>query len=149
MSNLVIKALRIAMDAHKDQTDKAGKPYILHPLAVAISQKTEECTIAALLHDVVEDSDYTFSDLESEGFSKEVLSALKLLTHDKFVDYGEYISSIRDNEIARNVKIADLTHNSDLARLAIVTDNDIERCEKYKKALRYLREYPALDIYNN
>lgn len=138
MSELIIKALRIAMDAHKDQTDKAGKPYILHPLTVAMSQQTEECFIAALLHDVVEDSDYTFAGLEAEGFPEEVLSALKLLTHDKSVDYGEYVAKIRDNEIARNVKIADLTHNSDLSRLPFVTDKDIKRREKYKNALLYL-----------
>lgn len=140
MVGLITKAIGIAMDAHKGQVDKAGQPYILHPLTVAMSQETEAGFITALLHDVVEDSDYTFADLETQGFSDEIIDALRLLTHDKSVEYGEYIAGISGNPLAVSVKIADLKHNSDLSRLPAVTDKDIERCEKYKKALRYLQK---------
>ena len=83
MSNGITKALAIAMDAHKDQKDKAGAPYIWHPVTVALHQTTEAGTIVALLHDVVEDSHYTEDDLRKAGFSDDVLNAVHLLTHKK------------------------------------------------------------------
>lgn len=140
MIKTIAKALEIAIQAHKGQTDKAGQPYIIHPITVALSQESEEAFVAAILHDVVEDSDYSIEDIASSGFSSEVVEAVRVLTHEKSVEYGEYIEAIRGNEIARSVKIADLMHNSDLSRLSVVTEKDIERCEKYKKSLRYLKD---------
>ncbi len=133
-------AAETAYRAHKDQTDKAGFPYILHPVHVAEQMKTEETTIASLLHDVIEDSYYTAEDISAMGFSDDIIDALKLLTHDKNTDYFEYVLKIKDNPIARSVKLEDLKHNSDLSRLEKVTEKDILRAEKYKKAIRMLSE---------
>ena len=106
---------------------------------LAEGMKDEYTTIAALLHDVVEDSDLTFDDLSKE-FPKEMIEALKLLTHQKGVPYMDYIAKIKTNDIAKAVKIADLRHNSDLTRLENITDKDFERVKKYQKALKFLKE---------
>ena len=136
-TDLTRKAMKLAFDAHMGQVDKVGVPYIFHPAHVAESMKTEYGCCAALLHDVVEDTNVTFEDLEKD-FPKEVVDALRLLTHEEGVDYMDYVSKIKDNEIAREVKIADLTHNSDSTRLITVTDVDRQRLDKYKRALEYL-----------
>lgn len=132
------KALRVAFEAHKDQMDKSGLPYVFHPFHLAEQMKDEQTTAAALLHDVVEDSEYTFADLEKMGFDKQVLDALALLTHQPEVDYFDYVRKIRTNPIAAAVKKADLKHNSDLSRLNEVTQEHLERVEKYRKALQIL-----------
>ena len=100
--------------------------------------KDEETTIVALLHDVIEDTDYTYDDLRKLGFNKQIISALELMTHDDNVPYMEYVAAIKTNPIARAVKIADLRHNSDLSRIDVVTPRDMERAEKYKKAIELL-----------
>lgn len=144
--NSIERALQLALAAHEGQVDKAGKPYILHPMTVASLQKTEECIIVALLHDVVEDAKdrgFTLEYIADHGFSYEVIEALRLLTHDKDVDYFEYIHAIKQNEIARKVKLADLAHNSDLSRLEKVTDKDMQRKRKYEKAMSLLLSKPA------
>lgn len=128
------KAINIAYNAHMGQKDKAGLPYIFHPFHLAEQMETEEECIVALLHDVVEDTDVNFKELEGE-FSSTVIDALKLLTHDKSVDYMEYIETLKKNKIAKKVKIADITHNSDFTRLDKVTQEDVLRNEKYRKAL--------------
>ena len=130
MSNGITKALAIAMDAHKDQKDKAGAPYIWHPVTVALHQKTEAGVIAALLHDVVEDSHYTEDDLRKAGFSDDVLKAVHLLTHKKGVSYFDYVQAIKENEIARRVKIQDLHQKSDRSLLERITVKATERCVK-------------------
>ncbi len=132
------KAMQIAFNAHKDQLDRSQVPYIFHPMHLAEQMDTEEECIVALLHDVVEDSEMTFEQLEKE-FSANVISALKLLTHDKAVDYMDYVKEIKKNPIAIKVKIADLTHNSDLSRLNVITEKDLKRKEKYQKALDLLK----------
>lgn len=132
-------AMKIAYEAHKDQVDKAGVPYIYHPIHVAENMDDEISTICALLHDVVEDTNVSFDDL-SKYFSNDIISVLKLLTKDKNIDYMEYIKNIKTNSIATKVKIADLKHNSDESRLDIITEKDIIRNEKYQKALSYLME---------
>lgn len=132
------KALQIAMEAHRGQKDRAGVAYIMHPITVAASQKSEEAIITALLHDVVEDSDVTLEDIREAGFSDDVLEAISLLTHEDGVDYMSYVEQIKQNELAKAVKIADLMHNSDLSRLKSINQKDIERVEKYKKAIRIL-----------
>lgn len=137
-TQLTRKAMIIAYNAHMNQFDKAGVPYIYHPIHLAEQMETETECIVALLHDVVEDTDVTFKDLEKE-FPKDSIEALKLLTHDKKVDYMEYIKAIKKNDIAKKVKIADLIHNSDETRLENITLKDISRKEKYKKALDILK----------
>lgn len=102
------KALCLAFEAHKNQRDKSGLPYVFHPFHLAEQMTDELTTVTALLHDVVEDSSFTFDDLDQMGFPSDVLTALHLLTHDKSVPYLDYVARIRPNPIARQVKLADL-----------------------------------------
>ncbi len=132
-----IKALVIAIRAHKGQKDKAGKPYIMHPIRVAFGVKGLDCKVVALLHDVLEDSKlYTIDDFRF--LNSEQKDALLLLTHEKNEPYFDYIDKIKQNRIARAVKISDLKQNSNLNRLKQITDKDIIRCDKYKKAIMIL-----------
>lgn len=137
---LTKKALNICFQAHKDQMDKSGVPYIFHPFHLAEQMDDEFSTAAALLHDVVEDTDYTFEDLEEMGIPQQVLDALMLLTHEDSVPYMDYVAGLKFNEIARKVKMADLRHNSDLTRLDVVDEWSRKRTEKYKKAMELLQE---------
>ena len=132
-------ALSIAKKAHKGQYDKAGVDYIEHPLFVASLVDTQEEKAVALLHDVLEDSPYTTEELILAGLPETVVSAVQILTKKKGQDYQQYLELVKSNPIARCVKLADLKHNSDLSRLATVTEKDLERLEKYKKAIDYLR----------
>ncbi|MCF0150139.1 MAG: bifunctional (p)ppGpp synthetase/guanosine-3',5'-bis(diphosphate) 3'-pyrophosphohydrolase, partial [Firmicutes bacterium] len=124
---LTKKALALCFEAHKDQTDKAGLPYVFHPFHVAEQMKDEYTTVAALLHDVAEDSPYTVDELAATGIPKEVCDALRLLTHDPSESYFDYIRRLKDDPIARAVKRADLLHNSDLSRLDEVDDEALKR----------------------
>lgn len=137
-TELTKKAMKIAFDAHKNQVDKNGIPYIYHPIHLAERMSTEYEICVALLHDAVEDTDITFEDLIKAGFPDEVITALKLMTHDKNVPYMEYVEKIRNNSIAKTVKLADLRHNSDLTRLDCVTEKDWDRKMKYNQAIRLL-----------
>ena len=124
--------------------DKSGVPYVFHPFHVAECMKDEDSTVVALLHDVVEDTDYTFEQLEAEGFGETIMEALRLLTHENGVfteeDYLQYVLKLKQNPIARAVKIADLEHNSDLSRFGSdITERDIMRAAKYQKALVLLQ----------
>ncbi len=137
---LTIKAMRIAYEAHKEQYDKGGVPYIFHPYHIA-EQLTEEYDICvALLHDVVEDTEVTLSDLEAEGFPKLIIEAVDLLTKIKGEDYMEYIRRVKTNPIAKRVKLLDLIHNSDPSR--ILNDKEKSRIllERYAKAKTILLE---------
>ena len=127
------KALKLCFDAHKNQVDKSGLPYVFHPFHLAEQMETEETTIVALLHDVVEDTGYTIADLTKMGFDKAVTDAVALMTHADGVDYMDYIRSI-----AKAVKLADLRHNSDLSRLDAVDEKALLRREKYAKAMALL-----------
>ena len=137
-TELTKKAMEIAFKAHGGVLGKDGLPYIMHPLHVAEGVETEEETIAALLHDVVEDSDYTLEDLRAEGFPETVLEALRLLTHDDGTPYMDYVAKAGKNELARKVKMLDLLHNMDLARMDTVTEEDVLRAEKYEQAFALL-----------
>lgn len=139
-----MKAFKIATKAHEGQKDKAGQPYILHPLYIASQMETPEEFMTALLHDVVEDTEYTPEDLLHEGIPEIVVEAVVRLTHEKGTPYLEYVDSLRENEIARTVKNADLKHNADLRRLPFVTDEDLKRNEKYKKAIEIIKEEAKL-----
>lgn len=133
-------ALKLCFDAHKDQVDKSGMPYVFHPFHLAEQMEDEETTVVALLHDLVEDTQYTFDDLRAMGFSDNVIEAIATMTHDEAVPYMEYIKAVKKNRIASAVKQADLLHNSDLSRLDAVDDKALKRAEKYKEALRLLQE---------
>lgn len=132
------KAMKLCFKAHKDQVDKSGMPYVFHPFHVAEQMTDESTTIVALLHDVVEDTKYTLDDIAAMGFGKDVVDALALMTHDKKIPYLDYVTKIKDNPIARQVKLADLAHNSDPTRLDVVDNKVKERLDKYKKAIRIL-----------
>lgn len=134
------KAMKLCFAAHKDQTDKSGVPYVFHPIHLAEQMDTEETVIAALLHDVVEDTAYTVQDIADMGFSRKITDALALLTHDEQVSYMEYISWVKENEIAKAVKLADLKHNSDLSRLDVVSDKSLARMKKYEEAIALLEK---------
>lgn len=140
---LTKKALKLCYEAHRGQTDKSGLPYVFHPFHLAEQMTDEESVAAALLHDVVEDTDYSFADLENMGFGGRVLEALRLLTHEKGVPYPEYVKRLKSNPVARAVKIADLRHNSDLSRLEAPSEEDLRRREKYQDALKLLEEQPS------
>ena len=135
---LTKKAMKIAFEAHKNQVDKSGMPYIFHPFHLAEQMTDEYSVCAALLHDVAEDSDITLEQITEQGFPDEVMSALKLLTHDKSVPYPEYVGALKHNAIAVSVKLADIHHNSDLSRLDSVDENALRRAEKYSSALKLL-----------
>ena len=132
-------ALKLCFEAHKEQTDKCGIPYVFHPFHLA-EQMTDENTVAvALLHDVVEDTDVTLEDLREAGFTDQVVEAVALMTHSPDVPYMDYVAAIKTNPIARAVKLADLRHNSDLTRFdRELTPWDIARAEKYANAIRLL-----------
>lgn len=135
---LTKKAMKIAFDAHKDQTDKTGIPYIYHPIHLAEQMTDEISTCVALLHDVVEDTDITFDRLIAEGFPDAVIDALRLLTHDPAVPYMDYVKEIKSNPTATAVKLADLRHNSDITRLDTIDEWAKKRNEKYKNAMEFL-----------
>ena len=136
------KAMKLCYEAHKDQVDKSGLPYVFHPAHVAEQMTDEATTIVALLHDVVEDTDYTLEDLAAEGFEKEILEAVALMTHEDDVPYLDYVAKLKNNPIARAVKLADLAHNSDLSRIGEIDEETRKRLEKYKKAIALLKENP-------
>ena len=140
-TDMTKKAMKLCFEAHKDQVDKSGLPYVFHPFHVAEQMEDEITTTVALLHDVVEDTDYTLEDLSGMGFPQKVTDALALLTHDKSISYSDYVSAIKNNHVARAVKIADLKHNSDLSRLDSISDDDMIRIEKYRRSLNELLEH--------
>ena len=137
-TELTKKALTLCFAAHKDRVDKSGLPYVFHPFHLAEQMTDELSTVVALLNDVVEDTDYTFDDLRHMGFPAAVMDALALLTHDDGTPYLDYVAQLKDNPIARAVKLADLRHNSDLTRLDHVDAWALKRVEKYRKAMELL-----------
>ena len=135
------RAIQIAVEAHAGVTDKGGKAYILHPISVMMRCETDDEKIVAILHDVVEDTDWTFEALREEGFTETIIEALKTVTkHSEDEDYDEFIQRSLKNEIGRKVKIADLRENLDVTRIGELTDKDLERINKYKRALKTLTE---------
>jgi GTP pyrophosphokinase len=129
-------AIDIALDAHSDQTDKAHKPYIRHPLRLMERMDTNQERIVAVLHDVAEDSEYTLRDIQRE-FGEDVRTAVEALTKADGEDYlNEYIPRLVENSTARKVKRADLNDNLDVTRLPDVGDGELKNIEKYHKALQ-------------
>lgn len=137
-TNMTKKALRLSFEAHKEQTDKGGMPYVYHPFHLAEQMDSEVTATVALLHDVVEDTAYTIDDIIAMGFPKPVTDALDLLTHDTSVPYMDYIATLKSNPIAKAVKLADLRHNSDTSRLDIVDEKTKRRIAKYFAAIKLL-----------
>lgn len=138
--DLLSKALQIATKAHKGQADKAGSPYIFHPIRVANRCFNDEERIVALLHDTIEDTDITPSYLLSEGFPRNIVDAILSVTRNEDESYEDFVKRTRLNPIGRQVKLHDLEDNMDITRLNELTESDIERLNKYLRAYRYLKE---------
>ena len=138
-TKLTKRAMKIAYNAHMNQFDRAGVPYIYHPIHLAEQVDTEIECVVCLLHDVIEDSDISIDDLEKE-FPSEVIEAIKLLTRDKRETYIEYIRKIKSSDLAVKIKILDIKHNLCEDRLDKIKIKDIVLKEKYKLALKILEE---------
>ena len=136
-SPLVKKASLITFDAHKEDCDKSGYPYVMHPFYLAFQMEDENSVCVALLHDVIEDhgDKYSFDYLRQQGFNEDIISTLQLLTHDTLIPYMDYIKKIGENELAKRVKIADLKHNLDSSRL---DGKEFNKSVQYRQALSYL-----------
>lgn len=142
------RAIEIATQAHEGQVDKAGNAYIGHPLRVMAMGKTEQEKIAGVLHDIVEDTPWTFEMLEAEGFAPEIIAALKCVTKiSENEDYDDFIERVKKNPLAVAVKINDLTDNMDIRRLPYLSDKDIKRLKKYLKAYKKLVGEPVYSVY--
>lgn len=139
-NQLLEKAIALACEAHKGQVDKAGEPYILHPLRLMLQFSTNEERIVAVLHDVLEDSELTCWDLRTQGIPLECMDAVCVLTKGKGEDYSEYIERVFRNPLATRIKLSDLEHNSDLSRLPEVTEKDRQRHTKYQRAIEFLKK---------
>ena len=134
------RAIEIAQEAHKGVKDKGGHDYINHSIRVMHAMSNDQEKIVAILHDVVEDSDWTFERLKEEGFEDSVIESLRCVTkYSEEEDYQEFIRRAATNKIATKVKMADIEDNLDLSRLGTLTEKDLTRIEKYKKALKYLK----------
>ncbi len=142
------RAIEIATKAHEGQVDKAGNAYIGHPLRVMAMGKNEQEKIAGVLHDIVEDTPWTFEMLEAEGFAPEIIAALKCVTKiSENEDYDDFIERVKKNPLAVAVKINDLTDNMDIRRLPYLSDKDVKRLKKYLKAYKKLIGEPVYSVY--
>lgn len=136
-------AVKIAVEAHQGQKDKYGAPYILHPLRVMARVDSETEKIVAILHDVVEDTDWTLDNLRKKGFSAEIIQAIDCVTKREGEAYEEFVNRSATNPLARRVKIADLEDNMDVRRIETLTAKDTERLNKYLRAWRRLKSQSA------
>ena len=142
------RAIQIATEAHNGQFDKAGREYIGHPIRVMEMGRTEDEKIVGVLHDVIEDSDWTFDRLEAEGFSPKVIAALRCVTKtSENENYDDFIDRVKKNPLATAVKINDLTDNMDIRRLPYLSDKDVKRLKKYLKAYKRLTGEPVYSVY--
>lgn len=132
--SLLDQAISLAVNAHRNQTDKAGQPYILHPLRLMLSMRTEDEQITAVLHDVVEDTDITLQTLQQQGFPEHVIAAVGLLTKQPGDTYEAFIERLSANPLAVRVKLADLADNMNVARLAKLGEKDLARLQRYHAA---------------
>lgn len=137
MSNLD-KAISIAIKAHSGQLDKAGQPYILHPLRLMLKFQSNDEMIVAILHDVVEDSSVTIEDLKDYGFSEVIIKSIDSLTKRSSENYDDFIRRVSNNNLAKLIKVEDIRDNLDLTRLELITEKDLARVEKYHRALKFL-----------
>ncbi len=137
---LLERAVEIALSAHTGQTQWDGRPYILHPLYVMSLVETDIEKMVAVLHDVVEDSEWTLDDLQSEGFPDEVVLAVSLLSRQPGMSYEQFIEEIAPHPLARRVKLADLRHNMDVRRIPQITVDHLTRLEQYRVAYERLQD---------
>ena len=146
---MLAKAIALAAQAHVDQVDRAGQPYILHPLRMMMrlatqsaalrTEEREDAQIVAILHDVVEDTPTTLEDLRAAGFAERILAAIDCVTRREEESYDEFVTRSQSNPLARLVKLADLEDNMDLKRIGMLTDDDVARLNRYHRAWRRLQ----------
>ena len=141
--HLLEDAIAYAARCHRGQVDKAGQPYILHPIRVMLRVRTEAERIVGVLHDVVEDTEATMEDLKRMGLPDEILEAIDLVTRHRDESYEEFIDRLKSNSLARRVKLADLEDNLDLSRLPDPSASDLARLEKYKRVREELKALEA------
>lgn len=142
------RAIEIATEAHRGQLDKAGCDYIEHPLRVMAAGKSLDEKIVGVLHDVVEDTNWTFEDLAAEGFSAEVIEALRCVTKlSESEPYDKFIARVKRNPLAVAVKLNDLSDNMDIRRLPYLSDKDVKRLKRYLKAYKQLTGVPTYSVY--
>ena len=141
------RAIEIAVAAHKGQLDKAGKEYIEHPMRVMAAGSSTDEKIVGVLHDVVEDSAWTFEQLAAEGFAPQIIEALRCLTKLEGESYDKFIARVKCNALATAVKLNDLTDNMDIRRLPYLSDKDVKRLKRYLKAYKQLSGIPAYSVY--
>ncbi len=143
---MLSKALEIAFEAHKNQKDKVGSPYLMHLIRVMQRGSNETEKICGLLHDLVEDTDWTFEKLIKEGFSSDIIDVLKCLTKlSEKEDYEHFINRVKTNKTAVNIKLNDLQDNMDIRRLLAITEGDKKRLNKYLKAFHDLNDFQQLN----
>jgi (p)ppGpp synthase/HD superfamily hydrolase len=139
------RAIAIAAEAHAGQVDKAGAPYVLHPLRMMLSVSSIDERIVAVLHDVCEDCPgWTFDRLRGEGFPEYIIEALQSVTKRDGEDYEDFVRRAAANPIGRRVKLADMLDNSDLSRIAAPSERDLQRVEKYRRAIDLISRLSAL-----
>lgn len=141
------RAIEIAVAAHDGQLDKAGMDYIGHPMRVMAAGSSVDEKIVGVLHDVVEDSAWTFEQLAAEGFAPQIIEALRCLTKLEGESYDKFIARVKCNALATAVKLNDLTDNMDIRRLPYLSDKDVKRLKKYLKAYKQLSGIPAYSVY--
>ena len=144
MTNKLKKAIDIAVECHSGQKDRAGEPYIQHPLRMMMKMGTVEEKITTVLHDVVEDSEMTIGNLKKEGFSERILKAVDALTKRKGESYKKSIERVKENPLAVKVKIAEFEDNMDIRRLKRITENDRKRLNRYLKYYREIKQLTKL-----
>ena len=137
------RAIAIAVEAHRDQTRRNRSPYVLHPLRVMLSFEDETRRIIGVLHDVVEDSDWSLDDLREEGFAAEVVAAVDALTKREGEDYQDYLDRLETDALARSVKLADLRDNMSVVELPVVREQDTQRLNRYRQAYKLLSDLPV------
>ena len=142
MTKLLTKAINIATQAHEGQVDKSGMPYLGHVMRVMEAGRTVDEKIVGVLHDIVEDTDWTFERLAREGFHAYIVDAIQCLTKTSEDEpYDDFIERVKTNPLAVRVKINDLADNMDIRRLSTITDKDAARLNKYLRAYRTLTEH--------
>jgi (p)ppGpp synthase/HD superfamily hydrolase len=131
-------AILLAVQAHHGQKDRAGWPYILHPLRMMLRMKSETEMTVAILHDVIEKTSLTLADLRDAGYAQDMVEAVDSLTRREGETYQELVARARSHPIARKVKIADLEDHLDLRWSPDLQDEDLERLRRYRQACLYL-----------
>lgn len=141
----IVNALELALEIHRDQLDRYGRPYILHPIRVMMRLESEADKTAAILHDVIEDSNLTLEGLKSRGCPPEIVKTVDLLSRREEEDYFDYIDRAKQSDSAVRIKIADLEDNMDILRIPEVKPDDLERLDKYRRAWEILKKERSSD----